>query len=228
MGVMTTYRKTPLLPGQIYHVFNRSIARQPIFLNRKNYQRALDVLVFYSYFNPPVRFSHYNRLPANQKSDFIDNLRKTGVRQIELLAFCLMPNHIHFLIKEIKEKGISTFMSNLQNSYAKYFNIKTERSGSLFQTMFKAVRIESDEQLIHVARYIHLNPVTAYLLKDVKQLKNYPWSSFIDYLGIRNLDILNKDIVLGYFSSTEQFIKFTNDQVDYQRKLDRIKHLLLE
>lgn len=228
MGVMTTYRKTPLLPGQIYHVFNRSIARQPIFLNRKNYQRVLDVLVFYSYFNPPVRFSHYNRLPANQKSDFIDNLRKTGVKQIELLAFCLMPNHIHFLIKEIKEKGISTFMSNLQNSYAKYFNIKTERSGSLFQTMFKAVRIESDEQLIHVARYIHLNPVTAYLLKDVNQLKNYPWSSFIDYLGIRNLDILNKDIVLGYFSSTEQFIKFTNDQVDYQRKLDRIKHLLLE
>lgn len=225
---MTTYRKTPLLPGQIYHVFNRSIARQPIFLNRKNYQRALDVLVFYSYFNPPIRFSHYNRLPANQKSDFIDNLRKTGVKQIELLAFCLMPNHIHFLIKEIKEKGISTFMSNLQNSYAKYFNIKTERSGSLFQTMFKAVRIESDEQLIHVARYIHLNPVTAYLLKDVNQLKNYPWSSFMDYLGIRNLDILNKDIVLGYFSSTEQFIKFTNDQVDYQRKLDRIKHLLLE
>lgn len=225
---MTTYRKTPLLPGQIYHVFNRSIARQPIFLDRKNYQRALDVLTFYSFFNPTIRFSHYNRLPANQKSDFIDNLRKTGVKQIELLAFCLMPNHIHFLIKEIKEKGISTFMSNLQNSYAKYFNIKTERSGSLFQTMFKAVRIESDEQLIHVARYIHLNPVTAYLLKDVKQLKNYPWSSFIDYLGIRNLDILNKEIVLGYFSSIEQFIKFTNDQVDYQRKLDRIKHLLLE
>lgn len=225
---MTTYRKTPLVPGQIYHVFNRSIARQPIFLNVNNYQRALDVLMFYSYLNPSIRFSHYNRLPSNQKSDFVNNLRKTGEKQIELLAFCLMPNHIHFLIKEIREKGISTFMSNLQNSYAKYFNKKTDRSGSLFQTMFKAVRIESDEQLIHVARYIHLNPVTAYILKDIDQLKNYPWSSFIDYLGMRNLDILNKDTILSYFSSTEQFINFTKDQVEYQRQLDQIKHLILE
>lgn len=225
---MATYRKTVFAPGQIYHVFNRSIAKQPIFHNTRDYQRALDTLIFYSYSNPIVRFSHYNRLSSDKKSEFMKNLRDGDRKRIELLAFCLMPNHIHFLIKEVTENGISTFMSNLQNSYAKYFNQKTVRTGSLFQTMFKAVRIETDEQLVHVARYIHLNPVTAYILKDINQLKGYLWSSFIDYIGLRNLDILNKDLVLGYFSSIEQFISFTNDQIDYQRELDQIKHLTLE
>lgn len=222
-----TIRKVPLVVGETYHVFNRSIARQPIFLSQYDYQRALDVLIFYSYSNPPIRFSHYKRLPEPQKSDFMDNLRKNE-RQVEIMAFCLMPNHVHFLIKEIKEKGISTFMSNFQNSYAKYFNLKTERSGSLFQTMFKAVRIETEEQLIHVARYIHLNPVTAFILKNIEELTAYPWSSFPIYLEKQTLDIMDTSIILSYFPSINKFIEFTKDQVNYQRELDRIKHLALE
>lgn len=213
--------------GEIYHVFNRSIAKQPIFLSTYDYQRALDVLTFYSYFNPSIRFSHYKRMPEAQKTEFMANLRK-GEKQVEIMTFCLMPNHIHFLIKEIKQKGISTFMSNFQNSYAKYFNIKTKRSGSLFQTMFKAVRIETDEQLIHVARYIHLNPVTAFILKTIEQLTTYPWSSFSTYLGKQTSDIINTNVILSYFPSVNKFIQFTNDQVDYQRELDKIKHLALE
>lgn len=223
-----TIRKAPLIVNEIYHVFNRSIARQPIFLSNYDYQRALDILTFYSYFDPPLRFSHYKRLPESQRKEFMGNLRKRGEKQVEIFAFCLMPNHVHFLIKEIKEKGISTFMSNLQNSYAKYFNIKTERSGSLFQTMFKAVRIETDEQLIHVARYIHLNPITAYLLKNIEDLITYPWSSFSIYMGKSVSDILNTNIILGYFSSIDEFLKFTKDQIAYQRELDKIKHLALE
>lgn len=223
-----TIRKTPLVVNEIYHVFNRSVARQPIFLSNFDYQRALDVLTFYSYFDPPLRFSHCKRLSEPQKTAFMESLRKKGEKQIELLAFCLMPNHIHFLIKEIREKGISTFMSNFQNSYAKYLNLKTQRNGALFQTAFKAVRIETDEQLIHITRYIHLNPLTSYILKDIEGLINYPWSSFPIYLGKHPLDILSKNQVLGLFSSIDQFISFTKDQVEYQRELDKIKHLALE
>lgn len=157
----------------------------------------------------------------------MDNLRKNE-RQVEIMAFCLMPNHVHFLIKEIREKGISTFMSIFQNSYAKYFNLKTERTGSLFQTMFKAIRIETEEQLIHVARYIHLNPITAYTLKTVAQLTTYPWSSFPAYLGKQTTYVINTNTVLSYFPSINKFIEFTKDQVNYQRELDRIKHLVLE
>lgn len=223
-----TYRKIPIVTGQIYHIFNRSIARQPIFLSDRNYQRAIDVLSFYSYFNPPLRFSHYKRLVESQKADLMDNLKKIGKMQVELYAFSFMPNHIHFLIKEIREKGISNFMSNFQNSYAKYFNIKNDRSGGLFQQMFKSVLIETDEQFIHVARYIHLNPVTAFILKNVEELANYPWTSFSAYVGKYNLDFLNKEFLLSFFPSLNHFINFTKDQVDYQRKLNKIKHLLLE
>ncbi|MDP3973665.1 MAG: transposase [Candidatus Daviesbacteria bacterium] len=222
------YRRTPIVKDQIYHVFNRSIARQPIFLTNSDYQRALNVVGFYQYFRPSLRYSHYNRLPQSQKNDFLDNLKKSGQRQIEILAFCLMPTHIHFLIKESKEGGISSFMRNFQNSYAKYFNLKKERSGSLFQSMFKAVMIETDEQLIHIARYIHLNPVTAFILKDIDQLMNYPWCSFSIYIERNNSDLINKEIIMGSFSTIKNLVEFTKNQVDYQRKLDKIKHLTLE
>ena len=94
--------------------------------------------------------------------------------------------------------------------------------------MFKAVRIETDEQLVHTARYIHLNPITGFILKDINKLSNYPWSSFPIYLGKQTLDIINKETVLDFFSSLKQFVDFTKDQINYQRELDKIKHLTLE
>jgi len=138
-----------------------------------------------------------------------------------------MPNHVHFLMKELEKNGISRFMSNFQNSYAKYLNLKTNRTGSLFQSMFKAVRIESDEQLIHVCRYIHLNPLTSYVIRDVDGLERYPWSSYPEYFkGIS--DLIDTNLISDFFPSKKEFRKFTLDQVDYQRQLDKIKHLSLE
>lgn len=139
-----------------------------------------------------------------------------------------MPNHFHFLIKQEQEDGVANFLRNFQNSYAKYFNTKTERSGALFQSMFKAVRIESDEQLIHVARYIHLNPSTSYIVKGVQELEGYPWNSFAEYLSKHPPKIINKEKVLGFFKSLDEFKKFTFDQGDYQRQLESMKHLSLE
>lgn len=223
-----SYRKEPFIVGQIYHIFNRSIARQPIFLSNSYYQRAMEVMEFYSYINPLLRFSHYNRLPLKSKLDFMNELKTKHQKQIEMFAFCLMPNHAHFLIREIIENGIKNFMSNFQNSYAKYFNLKTERDGSLFQTTFKGIRIETDEQFLHIARYIHINPLTAYMLADIYQLEYYSWSSYPIYLNKLKLDILNRNTLLDFFPSTEKFIDFTKDQIDYQRELDKIKHLLFE
>lgn len=221
------YRKTPLVIGEIYHVFNRSIARQPIFLHNKHYQRGLDLLDFYRFNRPLLRFSHYNRLPQSQKKEFLENL-KSFDKRIEILAYCLMPNHIHFLFRQLIENGIANFMSNFQESYAKYFNIREERSGALFQSMFKAVRIEADDQLIHVSRYIHLNPLTSYVIKNIDELENYPWCSFADYMGLKDFGIVDKEEVLGYFSSIKHLREFTADQVKYQRELAKIKHLILE
>lgn len=222
------YRVIPVVPQQIYHVFNHSIASQPIFVKQRDCQRALQTLNFYSFNRPRLRFSHYDRLTYDQKKSFIDELIKNGKRSIHILSFCLMPNHFHFLIKELSGKGITHFISNFQNSFAKYFNTKNNRKGSLFQSMFKIVRIEDDEQLVHIARYIHLNPYTSYVLKEIKELENYPWSSYPHYLGKVHYDFIFSDILLNLFSSREKLQKFTLDQADYQRKLSEIKHSILE
>jgi len=222
------YRYTPLIKNQIYHVFNQGIARLPIFLKPRDYDRALETIKYYSYLKPDLRFSHYNRLPFEQRVDFLKRLKTSNQKQVQILALSLMPNHVHFLIKEIIDKGISSFMRRFQDSYAKYFNTKTKRSGSLFLSMFRAVRIESDEQLLHVARYIHLNPLTSYLLRDISDLENYPWSSFPEYIGKREPDIVDPSIVLEFFPSIEKFKNFTFDQLDYQRELEKVKHLIFE
>ena len=161
------YRHTPFITDQIYHVYNRSIAKQPIFLNHRDYQRAINTIEFYMYLRPPIRFSHYNRLEINQKQSFLNQLKETRKPSVEILSYCAMPNHIHLLIRQVEEKGISNLMRNFQHSYSKYFNLKNDRTGGLFQAMFKAVRIETDEQLIHVSRYIHLNPVSSMLIKII-------------------------------------------------------------
>lgn len=221
------YRKVPLVADEIYHVYNRSIGGYPIFSQNRHFQRALNLVNFYRFDKPPVRFSHYNRLPEPQKSKFMKDLRQIPKR-IKIMAYCLMTNHVHFLLKQLTENGIANFMSNIQESYAKYFNIREERTGSLFQSMFKAVRVETDEQLIHVARYIHLNPLTSYMIKDIDELDIYPWCSFGEYMDKQNHAIVDKEELLSYFPSIERLRDFTANQIDYQRKLAKITHLILE
>lgn len=222
------YRRTLIVTGEIYHVFNRSIAHQQIFSNQKEFHRILELIPFYSYHRPPLRFSHFNRLPQEQRVTFTNTLKKNQKKQIQILAFCIMPNHLHFLLKEVENHGIATFMRNIQNSYAKYFNTKNKRTGALFQSMFKAVRIETDEQLLHVARYIHLNPLTSYIIHQTNNLSNYLWSSYSDYISSRQSDTVSTAQILGFFSSVEKFKDFTINQAEYQRKLEQIKHLILE
>lgn len=221
-------REIVFATDQVYHLLNRSIEQRIIFKNKRDYQRFLKLIDFYHYQAPPLRFSFYNRLPIKEKSEFFKRLKKEGKPLVEVITYCLMPNHFHFLIKQLEDRGVSDFMRNLQNSYARYFNTKYQRNGPLFQSMFKAIRIKTDEQLIHVSRYEHLNPVTAYLI-EVKDLKNYPWSSFPGYLNPKLLDdFVNPKMILDFFKSPKDYEKFVYDQAEYQRELQKIKDLTLE
>ena len=221
-------RKTLLVTSEYYHVFNRSIAKEPIFLGVKDYLRFTNLIDFYRFKKPQIRLSHYNRLEKSLKEEFIRKLYNSGEKLVQILAFSWMPNHYHLLLKQLEDSGISNFIRNLQNSYAKYLNTKYQRSGSLFQEMFKATRIQTDEQLIHVVRYIHLNPVTDYLLKGVSELETYPWTSFPSYIADLKSSFVETDFILKLFKSSDKLKRFTYDQADYQRKLARIKHLTLE
>lgn len=185
-------RNIPLVTGQTYHVVNRGIASQPIFTHAYDYQRALDTVFFYQNIHPPLRYSHFKRLPPKERSNILESLKKERGNLVDILAYCLMPNHIHLLLLQREERGISLFMSQIANSYTKYFNTIKKRKGPIFQGKFKAVRIETDEQLLHVSRYIHLNPYTSYIVKNLDQLERYPYSSFAEFLGIRSTNCCDK------------------------------------
>jgi putative transposase len=222
-------RKKLLVKNQVYHIFNHGVNRQPIFNNRWDYQRALLALFFYHFNKPPISLSTFLRFNKENQQKFFKNLVKKK-RLVDIYSFCLMPNHFHLLLRQNQNRSISRFLSDFQNSYTKYFNARHKRIGHLFQGQFKAVWIETDEQLLHVSRYIHLNPYSSYIVKDFEQLKKYQWSSMSEYLGnnVNDFEICRKDYLLSLFKSSKEFERFIFDQKDYQRELQTIKHLALE
>lgn len=146
---------------------------------------------------------------------------------VEIICFCLMTNHFHFLLKQIEKDGVMIFLKNIQSSYGRYFNTKYKMLGPLFQNRFKATLIEDDEYLLYLSRYIHLNPYSSLVLKKKEDLLQYPWSSFLQYLGITK-GFCKTEIVLSQFKNSKKYQDFVFDRADYQRKLEQIKHLLLE
>src|SRR3989344_3618833 len=221
------FRKTLFVNNQYYHVLNRGVADSIIFNNVYDYQRFSHLIRFYRYKNPPLSFSKYNKLPLEQRVEFAKSLQEKGKPQVELYSYCLMPNHFHFLLKQTLDYGIQKFLTNLQNGYAKYYNIKLKRFGPLFQSRFKAKIILTDEVFLHVSRYIHLNPTSSYLA-SMKELPSYTWSSLPEYFKTSDTSFLNTNFILKMVGGKKEYKKFIYNQVDYQRKLQRIKHILLE
>src|SRR3990167_7256713 len=199
-------RKTPLVTDEIYHVYNRGINKQPTFNIKREYQRAILAIKFYKISSPPIRLSKFLELDKQREAEMLKVMNQSE-ELVQIICFCLMPNHFHFLLKQKQENGISKFMGNFQNSYTRYFNTRNERDGSLFLDQFKAKRIETDEQLIHVSRYIHLNPYTAFVVKTIGNLEEYPWSSFPDYINSNN-GFLESNLVLDMFGNKNKYKQF--------------------
>lgn len=220
-------RSIPIATGEIYHVFNRGIDHRPTFTNKLELRRALDTLTYYRFVSPPLRLSKFLKLSNEERDTLMSSMLTKDEKLIDILCYCLMPNHFHFLLRQLEDKGIPKFISNLQNSFTRYFNTLHKRTGPLFLDQFKAVRIETEEQLLHVSRYIHLNPYASYVVKDFESLRQYPWSSFPEYIEQKS-GICEKDTILGFFKNRKSYEQFVFDQKDYQRKLHAIQHLILE
>jgi len=219
-------RILPLITNEIYHVYNRGIDRRPTFTTIREHQRAIESIKFYRFADTPLRLSKFLRLEEERKNEVLQMLQRND-KLIQILCYCLMSNHFHLLLKQNADKGIAKFLSNFQNSFTRYFNTRHNRDGSLFLNQFKAVRIETEEQLLHVSRYIHLNPYTGFVIKSLEELEKYPWSSFPDYLKTTTT-FVEKDMILGYFRNANQYKRFVFDQADYQKKLKATEHLIFE
>ena len=218
-------RNLVLANNEIYHIFNRSIARENIFSNKIYLKKVLEIIHFYR-FPQQLRLSKFKALNEIQKKDYLLALKDKSPL-VEIYSFALMPNHYHLLLKQLQDNGIVRFIANFQNSFAKIFNLKNERNGAVFQNSFKAKRVETDEQFIHISRYIHLNPVTAYLI-SFNQLANYPWTSFPIYVNEDKNSFVAVNFLLHLFGSKDKYADFVADQVSYQRELALIKDLILE
>ncbi len=213
-----SYQQAIFANGEFYHIFNRGVERRQIFANKRDYQRFFQTLLFYRQeYNPQFRFSF-------QKRQFlILNTKPSTSPLVDLVCYVLMPTHFHFLVKQVRDRGITTLLSKLSNSYTKYFNIKYKRVGPLLQGPFQARRVEDDEQLIHLSRYVHLNPIVDSLVKD---LGDSPYSSYPEYLGLSETNLFQKKSVLSNFSSAKDYEQFVLDQVQYARELKKIERLL--
>ncbi len=219
-------RKTPLITDHYYHVFNKGVNGGNIFSNQRNFQRMVNCLWLYRYLSPPLRMSYLLR-QTDKEILKIKSLLKDKEKLVDILVYSLMSNHFHFLVRQLTDNGISIFMNRLQNSYARYFNTEQTRHGPLFQGRFKAVLIESEEQLIHVSRYIHLNPFSASVVKDLPELRQYPWCSLQEYLT-KTANICETKMLSDIFETPDKHWQFISDHADYQRKLEQNKHLNVE
>lgn len=220
------HRKTILATNETYHVYNRGVEKRLIFLTRRDYLRFIELISYYRFIECPVKFSYFKKLSNSERVDVLNKLQAHSDKLVDIYAFCLMPNHFHFLLKQLADGGISKFINKISNGFSHYFNIRHERVGHLFQGNFKAVRIEDDQQFIHVSRYIHLNPVNSYIIQPEK-IVAYEYSSYPEYIR-KKVGFCNTKEVLSLFSSIDKYKKFVEDQIDYARKLQEIKHLALE
>jgi len=221
-------RMIPLVSGCYYHIYNRGVNKKRIFLDKRDYVRGLNLARFYNFVDYPVRFSKFLLLAKDQRMEIWKRLEKSSKKMVDIISYCLMPNHYHFLLKQNTDNAISKYMANFQNSYAKYFNIKYEQIGHLFQGRFKSKLIEDEETLLHISRYIHLNPYSSALVKNTKDVCNYPWSSLKEYLNSNNFDFCKKEVVLSSFKNQKKYEDFVLDNASYQKQLEQIKHLILE
>jgi len=211
-NVIKTY-----IEGGFYHIYNRGVNKNNIFLDEIDYKTFLYSLKIYLL--PKEKL--INEL---KEEDLINEILPINnfFNQIELICFCLMPNHFHLLLRQKDRFSLEFFMRSLASKYVRYFNQRHKRVGHLFQGIYKAVLIETEEQLIHTSRYIHLNPKE--ILKD-SFLINYRWSSYSSYVKNYRVEWLKKDYVLSYFnqvkgygfSSYQGFVEGYKEKSEYQK-----------
>jgi len=220
-------KRIDFVNDEYYHIYNRGVDKRNIFPDQRDYVRFLKGLRL---------FNASGMTWLSLLNDKVEQYEK-GKRLVDVLCYCLMPNHYHILIKQKSDSGITTFMRKLNTGYTMYFNIRYKRTGRLFENKFKAVHVKNDDFLRHLSRYIHMNPLdltgedwrNGKILKTktaLKYLRNYPWSSLASYVSVKTRNrIINKGILAEIFSNKT----YNNFVIDWMnRAFDNIEQLTLE
>jgi REP element-mobilizing transposase RayT len=188
--------------GSVVHIYNRGNNKDKIFFDDQDHKAFLFRLgLSLGFLEEEINKEKLVAMPYSRI-----RITPTSENAFELHAFCLMPNHFHLLIEQIKDIPVSKIISKLCTSYSKYINKKYKRVGHVFQDCFKAVQVEDNPQLMWTSAYIHMNPVKDGLVKNPE---DYKWSSYNDYVLERNLLIVKKEFLLSVFRNKDNLKKET-------------------
>ncbi len=172
-------RQVKFAPGEYYHIYNRGSGRHPIFREQVNYQFLL------------LRLKKYS-----------------AELSVAVIAYCLMPNHYHFLLRQDGLNAAGLVPQQVFNSYVKMFNKRYSRTGTLFEDRFKSIYVDREGYLLHLCRYIHANPVKDGL---VARLEDWPYSNYHEWIGARHGSLVDMEFVTANFPQPGLYRQFVQD-----------------
>jgi len=237
-------KRPQFITGEFYHIFNRGVEKRNIFQSISDYFR----FIFCIY-----ELNNKGLIKMRDRIEERKERKNTGATRVinkeplvEVVVFCLMPNHYHLVLRQLVDGGISLFMKKVGDSYVGYFNEKYNRKGmgSLFQGRFKAIHIKNDNQLMNLICYIFTNPLELLEknwkekgLKDpkkaIKYLESYRWSSFLDCIGISNFpSVTKRDFIMEFFGSPTKIKESVEDWIlyktEFKKGFEKIEDIILE
>ncbi len=234
---MGDMRAVKFVSGEYYHIFNRGVEKRVLFNSVSDFQRFYNSMYLFNntHYANPGNFSPPSTLNHND-IEFLRSWDKGRDPFVRIVSFCLLSNHFHLLVRQLRDDGIVMFMHRLGMGYARYFNKRYRRIGRLYEGTFKAIHVQRDAQLEHLPRYIHLNALDRTDLQwregKIKQwvtaresLDSYPWSSHHVYAGkLQPLPLVDEASVRRLFPIPAEYIAFlkrwSNRFYDFQRFQD--------
>lgn len=228
-------RKPQFTEGPIYHIYNRGVEKRNVFLRDRDYLRFIHDLYEFNDADPTSNIWYYFNSKSNEvEPHYIPKERKQRKLLVEILAFVLMPNHYHLILRQLRKNGIVNFMQKL-GGYTMYFNKVNQRVGVLFQGRYKAVLVEKTPHFIYLPLYVHANPLKIYrgstsLDKMMKFLETYRWGSFLDYIGKKNFpSVTSRSFLKECFGGKKEQLKAMRDFIKMKiEDLENIREIMLD
>jgi putative transposase len=202
----------------IYHAYNRGVEKRKIFLDDQDYEVFLHLLKYY--LSPTYKTSPHPINTTGKIKLIRPRPLKNLNQEVELIAYCLMPNHYHLLLKQTTIDGMTKLLRRVATTYSLYFNRRHKRVGYLFQGRYKATQVEDQASLLHLSRYIHLNP---YKYVTRSHLVSYKYFSYPYFLRLKTADWLHPEIVLSLIKNYKDFVEQspdTQDPIIFSLKID--------
>jgi len=215
-------RKVPFVNGEYYHVYNRGVEKRAIFSDQYDVRRFLCSMEEFNTIHP---------IGSIYQNSF-HKLRRPTSKQgklVEFIAYCLNPNHYHFILMQVADGGISEFMKRLNGGYTKYFNDRNDRSGVLFQGRFKSVHVDTNDYLLQLSAYVNLNNHVHQLSGPASKLVRSSWGEYMDEM---QKSFCEKGIILNQFKNISEYKAFAENSLQYtldcREKDDTLNAFLLE